>query len=95
MILRTVKSCVCHQKMLFLCFRFLYICVPLCGEGKCEEAVEDLPLLRQNEASRELRLKTFNLPFIYELTHLSTWLPIFPIPLNMDIYFRCMTMLIN
>lgn len=43
------------KKMMFC--RILHICVPLRGEGKCEEAVEDLPVLRKNETSRELRLE--------------------------------------
>lgn len=43
--------------------RFLHLCVPLCGEGKCEEAVEDLPVLRQNATSREFRLDISTFPF--------------------------------
>lgn len=93
---------------LFLFCRFLYICVPLCGEGKCAEAVEDLPVLRQNETSRELRLHTFHFTILLSdsfrifthITHIShmwlcTW---FLIPLNMDSRlecFRCTMMVIN
>lgn len=44
------------QNMFHFC-RFLHLCIPLCGKGKCEEAVEDLPVLWQDETSREFRLE--------------------------------------
>lgn len=48
--------------MLLLFCRVVYFCFPLCGEGKCEEAVEDVSVLWQNEAGRELRYKTLASP---------------------------------
>lgn len=43
-----------YQQRFLLC-RFLYICAPLCGEGKREEAVENISVLWQNETTGELR----------------------------------------
>lgn len=62
--------------------RFLHICVVLCDEGKREESVEDLLVLRQNETSKEL-----GLDFLHFTFHSSGNCCFFPILSNMDICF--------
>lgn len=52
--------------MLLLFCRVLYICFLLCGEGKCETAVEDPSVLWQIQTSRELRLELFSIYTSFE-----------------------------
>lgn len=55
---KSIQRQIWHQLTLVVAFwfcRFFHICVPLRGKGQCEAAVEDIPVLWQDEAGRELR----------------------------------------